>query len=525
MQAIFYDIATDTKFEMAITFIIFLNMITMMVESEPPTVYGTMSTEGEFVPINEPVINHKVLSDTLEYINIIFTAVFVVEAAIKIIGLRLHYFRRAWNVFDFVVVFLSVVVIILDNLLYNNVFISPTLLRVVRVFRIGRVLRLVKAAKGIRKLLFALIISIPALFNIATLLFLFMFIFAIVGMTFFSNVRHRGAITDTVNFETFGRSIILLFRLSTSAGWNDVLDPLMEETDCNNTHYIDSLGVPQASTGGDCSIQPLAVGFFLLYLFISFMVIINMYIAVILENFNQAHEQEEIGITEDDFDMFYAVWERYDPHATQYMKLECLSDFIDLLEAPLGITKPNSMAIVAFNLPIVEGDRLHCLDVLTALVKRFLQHNGADDDSVKMSNEHREANEQLKQQIADKYKAEFPHRQNAKVITTTMQRKKEDVAAKTLQRAWRKHKMKQNILRIRELAMETTSNRASRMSRRISDAVNNSLRDIKDRISNAFESVSLRRSSTQSRKSIDSQKNSQVDWSYSRRAARRRSDD
>ena len=46
-------------------------------------------------------------------------------------------------------------------------FVSPTLLRVARVFRIGRILRLVKAAKGIRKLMFALVISLPALFNIA----------------------------------------------------------------------------------------------------------------------------------------------------------------------------------------------------------------------------------------------------------------------------------------------------------------------------------------------------------------------
>lgn len=40
------------------------------------------------------------------------------------------------------------------------------------------------------------------------------------------------------------------------------------------------------------------------------------------------------------------------------------------------------------------------------------------------------------------------------VLSTTMQRKKEDVAAKTLQRAWRKHRATMNILRITELALE-----------------------------------------------------------------------
>ncbi|CAF4904551.1 unnamed protein product, partial [Rotaria socialis] len=50
-------------------------------------------------------------------------------------------------------------------------FVNPTLLRVVRVARVGRILRLVKGAKGIRTLLFALAVSMPALFNIGLLLF------------------------------------------------------------------------------------------------------------------------------------------------------------------------------------------------------------------------------------------------------------------------------------------------------------------------------------------------------------------
>jgi hypothetical protein len=51
------------------------------------------------------------------------------------------------------------------------------------------VLRLIKAAKGIRKLLFALIISLPALINIGALLTLIMFIYAIIGMSSFGNLK------------------------------------------------------------------------------------------------------------------------------------------------------------------------------------------------------------------------------------------------------------------------------------------------------------------------------------------------
>ena len=62
-------------------------------------------------------------------------------------------------------------------------------------------------------MLFALIVSLPALFNIGALLALITFIYAIIGMTLFGHVKHQGALNDQVNFETFGRSMQLLFRL------------------------------------------------------------------------------------------------------------------------------------------------------------------------------------------------------------------------------------------------------------------------------------------------------------------------
>ena len=133
------------------------------------------------------------------------------ECLVKIVGLRFQYFTVGWNIFDFVLVIASIIGIVMEDMM-QDFPVSPTLLRVVRVFRIGRILRLIKAAKGIRKLLFALIVSLPALFNIGALLALITFIYAIIGMTLFGHVKHQGALNDQVNFETFGRSMQLLFR-------------------------------------------------------------------------------------------------------------------------------------------------------------------------------------------------------------------------------------------------------------------------------------------------------------------------
>lgn len=46
--------------------------------------------------------------DTLMYINQVFIAIFTLECIMKILGLRWYYFKQAWNIFDFIVVVLSV---------------------------------------------------------------------------------------------------------------------------------------------------------------------------------------------------------------------------------------------------------------------------------------------------------------------------------------------------------------------------------------------------------------------------------
>ena len=130
-------------------------------------------------------------------------------------------------IFDNLILF-TVLGIMLDVLDSSNanIPINPSMLRTLRLFRIVRILRVLEFAKGIRKLLMAFAMSIPALFNVALLVFLVMFIYASVGMSSFGYVKHQTAITDNMNFETFPNGLLLLFRLSTSAGWNDVLEDL-----------------------------------------------------------------------------------------------------------------------------------------------------------------------------------------------------------------------------------------------------------------------------------------------------------
>lgn len=151
-----------------------------------------------------------------------------------------------------------------------NFFVNPTLLRVVRVVRIGRILRLVKGAKGIRTLLFALAVSLPALFNIGLLLFLIMFIYSIFGMAFFAYVKKTAGLTDLFNFETFPNSMIVLFQMCTTAGWSSVYQALTNDQppDCDS-----NLDLP--SHRGDCGNTLIAIPFLVTYVIITSLVVVN----------------------------------------------------------------------------------------------------------------------------------------------------------------------------------------------------------------------------------------------------------
>ncbi|ESN93132.1 hypothetical protein HELRODRAFT_89291, partial [Helobdella robusta] len=387
-QLYFFKLVSNDKFDMAIMFVIVFNMLCMAIEHH-----------------NQP----KELEDLLDYFNQLFVAIFTLEFLLKLIAFRIYYFKHPWNVFDFSVVIVSILGLAVLKFVKKHL-VSPTLIRVIRVFRVGRILRLVKSAKGIRTLLFSLAVSLPALFNIGLLLFLIMFIYAVFGMSFFMNVEHKYGIDDIFNFETVYHGLLILFQIATSAGWNGVLEALMNEsTNCTGDANANSYDGSK-----------LAIPYLVTYLIISFLVIINMYIAVILENFSQATEDVQRGLTQDDIDMYYETWEKFDEHATGYIKFDKLSEFLDALEEPLGIPVPNYFVIIHLDIPICDNDLVHCVDILDALTKYYL---GTSKDAAR--------------ELGDVKKGSG--KKNYSTSTTTLQRQREIFCAKVIQVVWRKH--------------------------------------------------------------------------------------
>ncbi len=232
-------------------------------------------------------------------------------------------------------------------------------------------------------------------------------------MSFFMNVKQRHGVDETFNFGTFFKSLILLFQMSTSAGWDGVLAAIMDENDCTPA---------SSETEGDCGNRGIAIAYLVSYLIISFLIIINMYIAVILENYSQATEDVHEGLTDDDYDMYYEIWQKFDPKGTQFIPFSALPEFVHALEEPLQIPKPNKYKLISMDIPICKEDMCYCVDILDALTKDFFARKGhVIEETAELA------------EVAPPKLGEFEH------VSSTLWRQREEYCATVIQRFFKNY--------------------------------------------------------------------------------------
>ena len=149
-------------------------------------------------------------------INYVFAGVFILEVLIKWIAYGKRYFKDGWNIFDVVIVILTVLSIILSST--TNYQLGPQA-TIIRSFRIARIFKLFKRNMSLRAIFQTFLVTLPAMANVGSLLLLFVFIYAILGVYLFAEVKENGLLTQTASFQTLGKAILTLIRISTGEDW------------------------------------------------------------------------------------------------------------------------------------------------------------------------------------------------------------------------------------------------------------------------------------------------------------------
>jgi hypothetical protein len=128
-------------------------------------------------------------SNSLDNFNYAFAVVFNIECLLKLIAIRKFYFFNYWNIFDFLVVILTDLGIIMKLASSNVNFASAA--TVVRSFRIMRIFKLIRASKNLKVLLDTIMHILPSLANIGSLIFLILFIYSVLGINLFAEVMYQ----------------------------------------------------------------------------------------------------------------------------------------------------------------------------------------------------------------------------------------------------------------------------------------------------------------------------------------------
>ncbi|XP_004403168.1 PREDICTED: voltage-dependent T-type calcium channel subunit alpha-1H [Odobenus rosmarus divergens] len=160
------------------------------------------------------------LTSALEISNIVFTSMFALEMLLKLLACGpLGYIRNPYNIFDGIIVVISVWEIIGQ---------ADGGLSVLRTFRLLRVLKLVRFMPALRRQLVVLMKTMDNVATFCMLLMLFIFIFSILGMHLFgckfSLTTDTGdTVPDRKNFDSLLWAIVTVFQILTQEDWNVVL--------------------------------------------------------------------------------------------------------------------------------------------------------------------------------------------------------------------------------------------------------------------------------------------------------------
>ncbi|MFT5679780.1 MAG: voltage-gated sodium channel [Myxococcota bacterium] len=253
MFAFLKKIADDSRFQNFVTGVIVLAGVVVGLETHPPLVerYGTF----------------------LSILNDLILWIFVVEVLIKV-GAEgrkpWRYFLDPWNVFDFIIVAVCFMPV-------NAQYVA-----VLRLARLLRVLKLVRALPKLQVLVSALLKSIPSMGYVALLLGMLFYVYSVAAVFLFGG-------NDPVHFGNLAIAMLSLFRVVTGEDWTDVM-------------YIQMWGCDKYGYDGmmELCTQPMSYPVFGALFFVSFMllgamVILNLFIGVIMGGMDEAEKENKLA--------------------------------------------------------------------------------------------------------------------------------------------------------------------------------------------------------------------------------------
>ncbi|XP_050089030.1 voltage-dependent calcium channel type A subunit alpha-1 isoform X3 [Anopheles aquasalis] len=306
----------------------------------------------------------KEFEKSLKYLNMGFTGMFSVETILKIIGFGVkNFFKDPWNIFDFITVIGSIIDALVLELGENSFNVG-----FLRLFRAARLIKLLRQGYTIRILLWTFVQSFKALPYVCLLIAMLFFIYAIIGMQVFGNMKFDPdtALNRHNNFQTFFGALLLLFRCATGESWPNIMLACLKGRPCD----------PRANKPNETCGSTLAYAYFVSFIFFCSFLMLNLFVAVIMDNFDYLTRDSSI-LGAHHLDEFVRIWAEYDPNATGKIHYTEMYDMLKNMDPPLGFGNkcPNRLAykkLIRMNMPLDAEGKVGFTTTLFALIRENL---------------------------------------------------------------------------------------------------------------------------------------------------------
>uniref|UniRef100_A0A4W6CZU1 Calcium voltage-gated channel subunit alpha1 E n=1 Tax=Lates calcarifer TaxID=8187 RepID=A0A4W6CZU1_LATCA len=346
-----WHFVASPSFEYTVLVMIALNTVVLMMKyHSAPTAYDTV----------------------LKHLNTAFTVLFSMECILKIMAFGfVNYFRDTWNIFDFITVLGSITEIIVDLQSVNTINMS-----FLKLFRTARLIKLLRQGYTIRILLWTFVQSFKALPYVCLLIAMLFFIYAIIGMQVFGNIKlnDESHINQHNNFKTFFSALMLLFRSATGESWQEIMLSCLSGQECEPDPSIAPLAMSPDHEGG-CGTD-FAYCYFVSFIFFSSFLMLNLFVAVIMDNFEYLTRDSSI-LGPHHLDEFVRIWGEYDRLACGRIHYTAMYEMLTHMSPPLGLGKkcPAKIAykrLVLMNMPVDEDMTVHFTSTLMSLIRTAL---------------------------------------------------------------------------------------------------------------------------------------------------------
>ncbi|KAL0850451.1 hypothetical protein ABMA28_012254 [Loxostege sticticalis] len=308
------------------------------------------------------------LMDPLIFMNLVFTFFFFLETVLKLIAFGCtNFFKDPWNTFDFITVIGSIIDALIMEFGENTFNVG-----FLRLFRAARLIKLLRQGYTIRILLWTFVQSFKALPYVCLLIAMLFFIYAIIGMQVFGNIElsSESDLNRHNNFQSFIQALMLLFRCATGESWPNIMLACLKPTRCAKTPD------PQGSKSNEVCGSTLAYAYFVSFIFFCSFLMLNLFVAVIMDNFDYLTRDSSI-LGAHHLDEFVRIWAEYDPNATGKIHYTEMYDMLKNMDPPLGFGNkcPNRLAykkLIRMNMPLDEEGKVNFTTTLFALIRENL---------------------------------------------------------------------------------------------------------------------------------------------------------